>query len=239
MLFIFKIWYILEKTLYEWKQTQRRLERGYRKAQTQSDMFKESGNNIAAKDYKYKADAIRNVYDDLTNSIPGIYDHSERMRTYFKGAKSLTSSSSGGIIRENMFYTKDDPMREVFGSAFDSYKEETEKILKSFSNKGVEVEFREGVMVYQPSPVSGSPGKVVFDKNASFSALKHEERHVLDDEESGWMGFKNFMETETAIKFEVDAYDVEIEMARKYNRLDIVERLEELKENRRRELLGE
>ena len=90
-----------EKTLYEWKQTQRRLERGYRKAQTQSDMFKESGNNIAAKDYKYKADAIRNVYDDLTNSIPGLYDHSERMRTYFKGAKSLTSSGSGGIINKN------------------------------------------------------------------------------------------------------------------------------------------
>ena len=73
-----------EKTLYEWKQTQRRLEREHRKAQTQSDMFKESGNNIAAKDYKYKADAIRNVYDDLTNSIPGLYDHSERMRTYLK-----------------------------------------------------------------------------------------------------------------------------------------------------------
>lgn len=73
-----------KKTLYEWKQTQRRLEREYRKAQTQSDMFKASGNNVAATDFKQKADAIRSTYDDLTNKVPGLYDHSERMRTYFK-----------------------------------------------------------------------------------------------------------------------------------------------------------
>lgn len=73
-----------EKTLYEWKQTQRRLEREYRKAQTQSDMFKASGNNVVARDYRDKAKAIRDTYDDLTNTVPGLYDHSERMRTYFK-----------------------------------------------------------------------------------------------------------------------------------------------------------
>lgn len=88
-----------EKTLYEWKQTQRRLEREYRKAQTQSDMFKESGNNIAAKDFKQKADMIQDTYNDLTKAVPGLYDHSERMRTYFKGNKSLTNGGSGDIIQ--------------------------------------------------------------------------------------------------------------------------------------------
>ena len=73
-----------EKTLYEWKQTQRRLERAYRKNKTQSDMFKESGNNIAAKEYKNRADAIKATYDELTDKVPGLYDHPERMRTYFK-----------------------------------------------------------------------------------------------------------------------------------------------------------
>ena len=87
-----------EKTLYEWKQTQRRLDREYRKTKTQSDMFKESGNNIAAKDFKQKADAIKSTYDDLTNKVPRLYDHSERMRTYFKSNKSLTNGGSGGII---------------------------------------------------------------------------------------------------------------------------------------------
>jgi hypothetical protein len=88
-----------EKTLYEWKQTQRRLERGYRKAQTQSDMFKASGNNIAAKEYQDKADAIRATYNDLTSSVPGLYDRSERMQTYFKDTKPLTSNGNGGIIK--------------------------------------------------------------------------------------------------------------------------------------------
>lgn len=73
-----------EKTLYEWKQTQRKLERETRKAQIRSDMFKESGNNIAAKEYRDKANAIKKAHNDLADSVPGLYDHSERMRTYFK-----------------------------------------------------------------------------------------------------------------------------------------------------------
>lgn len=73
-----------EKTLYEWKQTQRRLEREYRKNKTQSDMFKESGDIASAKKYKNRADAIRIAYDDLTEKVPGLYEHLERMRTYFK-----------------------------------------------------------------------------------------------------------------------------------------------------------
>ena len=73
-----------EKTLYEWKQTQRRLEREYRKTKTQSDIFKESGNNIQAKIFKDKANAIKNTYDDLTSKVPGLYNRSDRMQTYFK-----------------------------------------------------------------------------------------------------------------------------------------------------------
>lgn len=89
-----------EKTLYEWKQTQRRFEREYRKAQTQSDMFKASGNAVASKDYKDKAEAIKKAYDEMTSKVPGLYDHSERMRTYFTGSNPLTSGNIGGIIKE-------------------------------------------------------------------------------------------------------------------------------------------
>lgn len=92
-----------EKTLYEWKQTQRRLEREYRKAQTQSATFKESGNNIKARNFKDKADAIKSTYDDLAAKVPGLYDHSERMRTYFNSKKTLTNDGSGGIIKEKEY----------------------------------------------------------------------------------------------------------------------------------------
>lgn len=91
-----------EKTLYEWKQTQRRLEREYRKTKTQADMFKESGNNIAAKEFRNRAKEIKSIYDDLTNSVPGLYDHSERMRTYFKGTKSLTSGIESDTINKKL-----------------------------------------------------------------------------------------------------------------------------------------
>ena len=89
-----------KKTLYEWKQTQRRFEREYRKAQTQSDMFKESGNNIKAKDFKDRADGFKKAYDEMTAKVPGLYNHSDRMRTYFKGTNPLTSGNSSGIIEE-------------------------------------------------------------------------------------------------------------------------------------------
>lgn len=86
-------------TGYEAAQMQRRLEREYRKAQTQSDIFRESGNDIKAKDYKSKATAIKTTYDDLTDKVSGLYNSSERMRTYFAGAKPLTNGGGGGIMR--------------------------------------------------------------------------------------------------------------------------------------------
>lgn len=154
--------------------------------------------------------------------------------------KGFTESAKSGIIKaNNTYYTKDDPMREVFGSAFVSNPEEVEQIIKKCKDKGVEVVYKTGVMAYQPNPRKGKPGRLVIDKDASYSAWKHEERHVLDDEISNWSGFRNFMDIDKAVKFEVDAYDVEIELAKKYGLDDMVDRLEALKDERRRELLGE
>lgn len=89
-----------KKTLYEWKQTQRRLEREYRKTKTQSDTFKAAGNNAKAREYKEAAKAIKDNYDTMTKSVPGLYKHHERMRTYFKGNKTLTSGTNDDIIKE-------------------------------------------------------------------------------------------------------------------------------------------
>lgn len=73
-----------KKTLYEWKQTQRRVEREYHKAQTQSEMFKASGNNIAFKEYREKADSIKTAYDNLVNNVSGLSNRFDRMQTYSK-----------------------------------------------------------------------------------------------------------------------------------------------------------
>lgn len=84
------------KTLYEWKQTQRKFEREIRKESQIRDMAKETGNNILAKDCNYKINTYRAKYDDMCQKI-GLEPKYERMRTYTAG--SLTKNGSGGIIK--------------------------------------------------------------------------------------------------------------------------------------------
>lgn len=86
-----------KKTLYEWKQTQRRFERAVRTKQTQADMFRESGNIAEANMRKKEIDAYRAKYDDLCDKL-GLTKRTERMRTY-KG-KSLTNGNAK-LLTEN------------------------------------------------------------------------------------------------------------------------------------------
>ena len=128
--------------------------------------------------------------------------------------------------------TTDDPIREILGSAFQSHPKETQEILEELREKGIEVTFRHGVMGYMPSPTPGRGGQIVIDPEASYSAWLHERQHVYDDEQSGWMGFRNFQDPEVAAAMEDRAYDVEIAFAEKMGYNDIVKRLKRLKSDR-------
>lgn len=72
-----------KKTLYEWKQTQRAIERKIRENKINAEMFKIVGDNVHAKEYRDLARKMRAKYDDMTDSIEGLYLKPERMRTYF------------------------------------------------------------------------------------------------------------------------------------------------------------
>ncbi len=174
--------------------------------------------------------------------VPDDMSYDEWKKSFVDGGDKdgLTPNNISDImsVDGNVFYTKDDPMRDIFGSSFDSNPLETQKMLENFEDLGVEVIYRSNVMSYQPSPISGLPGQVVIDKNASYSAWIHEQQHVFDDRDSGWAGFKNYFDINTAIQFEVNAYDVEIELAKSHNLDDVVQKLEALKEESRRNLLG-
>ena len=76
-----------QKTLYEWKQTQRTLERGVKKAVRQSNMLEAAGNRTAAKQYADKAKQFRRAYDDMCAGVPGLEPRLERMRVYKNGLK--------------------------------------------------------------------------------------------------------------------------------------------------------
>lgn len=154
-------------------------------------------------------------------------------------AKGFEKGYAPGKTVGSILRTYEDPIREKLGSAFESHPEETKIIIEELESKGVELEYRENVMGYMPNPSSGKSGKFVIDKEASYSAWLHERQHVLDDEQSGWKGFRNFMDPEVAAKMEDKAYEVEIDFARSLGYNKIVKRLEELKANRHKEVLGE
>lgn len=175
-----------EKTLYEWKQTQRRLEREYRKAQTQSDMFKESGNNIAARDYRDRAQAIRATYDDVTSKVPGLYDHSERMRTYFKGTKPLTSGGSDGIINE----------REVeYGVPYGKHS------LKANMSNINSDSYAKKFNITDNEAVNESLLKCARESIEHRTGTKFEDMYIINANTGEVMGFQNQMEVESCIYY--------------------------------------
>lgn len=83
-----------EKTLYEWKQTQRRFERAVRNEQQKADMFEAAGMKRKAGDCKDRIKAYRSTYDDMCKNVKGLEPHLNRMRSY----KSIDISGKSGII---------------------------------------------------------------------------------------------------------------------------------------------
>ena len=132
-------------------------------------------------------------------------------------------------------FTKDDPARDYFGSAKQSHPKELAEIIDRIEKLGVKIEYREGTMCYQPSPMSGKPGQVVIEPDASYPAWKHEEKHVMDDYESGWLGFRLIVDPKRAALMEKAAYDIEIELAKRSGFTELMGKLEELKKNEMRE----
>ena len=160
----------------------------------------------------------------------------ERNRLRDEAIAELNEEYDGS---ENMLNTKEDPIREILGSAMKSHPTETTNMAKELNGYGVDITYRENAMGYSPNPSPGNPGKIIMDPEASYSAWLHERQHAIDDQDSGWMGFRNFANPETAARFESNAYDKEIEFAKNLGYNDIVERLKALKEDRIKEVLGD
>lgn len=141
-----------------------------------------------------------------------------------------------GGIGNDIGYMKNnsDPMRDVLGSGRNSNPKEWNSIIQDLEKSGVEVKYREGSMAYAPGLTDGSPGQLVIDPDASFSALKHEYQHFLDAKAEGFPSFGKQMyynPKERVIK-ELRAYMAEIKEA---DGLGLKEVSEQLFENYRQE----
>lgn len=148
----------------------------------------------------------------------------------------VDKSKENGIIRHRVLNSISDPMVEVFGAGEISNPKEITAYREELKELGVElIERDEETLAYSPALRSGFPGTIYVSKGASYSAWSHEMQHVRDDYADGWSGMKILENPEKRYMREVKAYNIEIEMAKKAGRQDIVKRLEDnLKEERDR-----
>jgi len=128
---------------------------------------------------------------------------------------------------------EDDPARDHYGSGRESHPAEWQAIIDQLKAEGVEVRYRKGTLAYGPDSESGRPGQIILDEDASYSALKHEYQHYLDDKANGFPGSRVYYENKNneRSRMEADAYDVEIEMAKKQGNTDLANDLEHLKQH--------
>jgi len=75
---------------------------------------------------------------------------------------------------------------------------EYNSIVSDLRAKGVDISFREGQFAYGPAPSAGRPGNIVFDRDASISAIRHEYGHFLDDSALGFPGQRYYYENPSA-----------------------------------------
>ena len=107
-----------QKTLYEWKQTQRKFEREVRKESRIRDMAKSAGNKTLAKDCEDKINTFRKKYDDMCAKT-GLEPRYERMRTYF--GRTFEKSSEKGISKKLKFTTTENTVNMSYINS-DEYK---------------------------------------------------------------------------------------------------------------------
>lgn len=90
-----------EKTLYQWKQTQRTIERAVRKEETKANMLDAAGMKRKAQESRDRVKIFRDKYDDMCSSVKGLEPKLERMRVHKDiSGKTVDISGKSGIIKE-------------------------------------------------------------------------------------------------------------------------------------------
>lgn len=138
-----------EKTLYEWKQTQRALERGVRNEQQKADVFDAAGMKRRAQNCRDRVKAYRDKYEDMCKNVKGIEPRLDRMRTY--KAKANVDISGGSDIIKIHQGKQDKHIRGtnnyVEGKSYLTVSnEEIERIIKSKSGTGKKVGNKEQIV---------------------------------------------------------------------------------------------
>jgi len=187
--------------------------------------------------YAAAGDAI-GVYQSTTASMDGTFTPIDLLgfvptigyaRSLRGGVQRRAAENFVAPTRTRAFFTDADPARRVMGSARLSHADEIAEMRRLMDAEGVEIIERSGTMAYGPSSRAGRPGQFIIDPDASYSAWKHEFRHFLDDQASGWDGMSALMDKNTRWAWESAAYAEEISLMRRLGRQDVIDELIKLR----------
>ena len=123
-----------EKTLYQWKQMQRTIERAVRKEETKANMLDAAGMKRKAQESRDRVKIFRDKYDDMCSSVKGLEPKLERMRVHKDiSGKPVDISGKSGIIKLES--------GEMYRKAKNNYvepmpKKQLHKIEKGFKRQG-------------------------------------------------------------------------------------------------------
>lgn len=158
-------------------------------------------------------------------------------RAYYQAAAPDTAHRTTDDAR--FLHADADPLRAL-GPASETHPAELEAALERLDGAGVEVDMRRGSMSYSPSAVSGEPGRIILDPEASYGAVLHEMSHFSDDEAAGYPGLRYWLEDPAVTAAgESRAYEAEIDYANSLGEARIASQLERLRADRISQLLGE
>lgn len=226
-------------------QQQRAMERGIRAAKRECMMLQEAGDTEGLQKASLRLRNQKEKYSAYCKET-GLKQHNDRTQVYGydrskssktvwaerKAKSGLDNSSRSGIMNYNKFNTTADPMREIMGSAEESHPKEIKALSEHIISLGAKLVRPEHEdLNYQPGLSRGEPGIVSISKNASYSAWLHEVKHLDDDYADGFLGFRVFQDPEKCAKREIEAYQIEIDMAKSFGREDMVKRLEALRDD--------
>lgn len=226
-------------------QQQRAMERSIRAAKRECMMLQEAGDDEGLQKASLRLRNQREKYRAYCKET-GLKQHNDRTQVYGydrsksskavwaerKAKSGLDNAAKSGIINYNKFNTTADPMREIMGSAEESHPKEIKALSEHIISLGAKLVRPEHEdLNYQPGLSRGEPGIVSISKNASYSAWLHEVKHLDDDYADGFLGFRVFQDPEKCAKREIEAYQIEIDMAKFFGREDMVKRLEALRDD--------
>jgi hypothetical protein len=158
-------------------------------------------------------------------------------RAYYRAATPDTADRATDDAR--FLHADADPLRAL-GPASETHPAEFEAAMERLDGAGVEVDMRCGSMSYSPSAVSGQPGRIILDPEASYGAVLHEMSHFSDDEAAGYPGLRYWLEDPAVTAAgESRAYEAEIDYANSIGEARIASQLERLRADRISQLLDE